>query len=235
VAISARAAVVVRCEGRALRDINGDIRAAIAAGQPVEVSDPGARHNLGVALLRPGDVCFRGSVGYYCAGMNDGAAVSVEGSAGWGLAEGMLSGTVVVDGNAGNGAAASIRGGIVVVRGDCAARAGITMKGGLLVIGGAAGYMTGFMMQKGTIVVCGDAGDALADSMYEGVVFVGGEIASLGNDAVVETPSAEDERALAKAFSAHGIEPPSRLRKVVSGRRLWNFEQHALETWRAAL
>jgi glutamate synthase domain-containing protein 3 len=140
-----------------------------------------------------------------------------------------------VDGNAGNSAAASIRGGTVVVRGDCAARAGIAMKGGLLLIGGDAGYMTGFMMQKGTVVICGDAGDALADSMYQGVVFVGGGIASLGNDAVVETPSPEDEAFLAQAFAQHAISPPGALRKVVSGRKLWNFTRHELETWRAAL
>ena len=107
-----------------IREINVAIRQALADGQAVTVSNPGARHNLGVALLSPGDVAFEGSVGYYCGGMNDGATVRISGSAGWGVAEGMLSGTVVVDGNAGNSAAASIRGGTVVVRGDCAARAG---------------------------------------------------------------------------------------------------------------
>src|ERR1700688_3881235 len=74
-----------------------------------------------------------------------------------------------------------------------AARAGVSMKGGTLLIGGSCGYMAGFMMQKGRIIICGDAGDAVADSMYEGVVFVGGKIAALGNDAVIEEPSAEDQ------------------------------------------
>jgi glutamate synthase domain-containing protein 3 len=231
----APAPTVVDCDGRSIREINRAIRAALAPGTRVDVVNPGARHNLGVALLSAGEVRFGGSVGYYCGGMNDGATIDVAGSAGWGLAEGMLSGTVVVDGNAGNGAAASIRGGTVVVRGDCAARAGIAMKGGLLLIEGACGYMTGFMMQKGTIVICGDAGDALADSMYEGVIFIGGEIASLGNDAVVEEPTTDDLRALDRAFADHRVTRPTRLRKVVSGRKLWNFEQHELETWRAAL
>jgi len=219
-----------------VRELNQAVRSGLGAGRdPIVVRNPGARHNLGVALLTPGQVAYQGSVGYYCAGMNDGATVAIEGSAGWGLAEGMLSGTVVVRGNAGNGAAASIRGGTVVVHGDCAARAGVAMKGGLLLIQGDAGYMTGFMMQKGTIVICGNAGDALADSMYEGTVFVGGEIAELGNDAVIEAPSAADEAMLAAAFAQHGITPPARLRKIVAGRRLWNFEHAELETWRHAL
>ena len=73
------------------------------------VRNPGARHNLGVALLTPGFVTFEGSVGYYCAGMSDGASVRIRGSAGWGVAEGLLGGLVTIEGNAGNGAAASIR------------------------------------------------------------------------------------------------------------------------------
>jgi methylamine---glutamate N-methyltransferase subunit B len=227
--------VVVDCSGRTAREINRAIRDAVAAGEGTTVANPGARHNLGVALLQAGTVQMDGSVGYYCAGMNDGASVEVNGSAGWGLAEGMLSGTVVVAGNAGNGAAASIRGGTVVVRGDCAARAGIAMKGGRLLIGGDAGYMTGFMMQKGVIVICGNAGDALADSMYEGVVFVGGEIASLGNDAIIERPSAEDRALLSGALADFGLARPAEFRKIVSGRKLWNFEHEELATWRAVL
>ncbi|HVA85005.1 MAG TPA: hypothetical protein VNF73_01680 [Candidatus Saccharimonadales bacterium] len=226
---------VVDCDGRTVREINQAIRADLGAEAALVVRNPGARHNLGVALLRPGHVTFEGSVGYYCAGMNDGATVEILGSAGWGLAEGMLSGTVVVRGNAGNGAGASIRGGTIVVHGDCAARAGITMKGGLLLIAGDAGYMTGFMMQKGVIVICGNAGEALADSMYEGVLFVGGEIASLGNDAVIEEPTAADDVMLDEAFATYGVARPARLRKIVAGRKLWNFEHAELETWRHAL
>jgi glutamate synthase domain-containing protein 3 len=222
--------------GKTTRDINRDIRAVIAAGaQDVRVLHPEARHNLGVALLQPVRVVFEGSVGYYCAGMMDGALVEVRGSAGWGAAESMMGGSVVIDGSAGSGVAASIRGGTVVVRGDAAARAGVSMKGGTLLVGGGCGYMAGFMMQKGRIVICGDAGDALADSMYEGVVFVGGKIASLGNDAVVEDPSAEDQAALKELLSTYAVPAPAAFRKVVSGRKLWNFDKKDLEVWKAAL
>lgn len=229
------AAVVIDCSGKSTRDINREIRACIVdRSAEMRVLGPDARHNLGVALFQPVEVSFEGSVGYYCGGMMDGARIRVSGSAGWGLAECMLDGSVVVDGSAGSGAAASIRGGTVVVRGDVGARAGCAMKGGTLIVGGDCGYMTGFMGQKGTIIVCGDAGPALGDSMYETVIYVGGQIAELGNDAVVEEVSAPDLEELRDALTAHELDPDRAWKKVVSGRKLWNFDAgEAL--WREAL
>jgi glutamate synthase domain-containing protein 3 len=226
----------IECSDKSPRDINRELRAAIAAGErDITMRHPDGRHNLGVALLQPVRVVFEGSVGYYVAGMMDGAHVEVRGSAGWGAAESMLSGTLIIDGNSGSGVAASIRGGTVVVRGDAAARAGVSMKGGTLVIGGSCGYMAGFMMQRGRIIVCGDAGEALADSMYEGVVFVGGQIAALGNDAIIEEPTAEDHAALRDLLQTYDIPAPQTFRKIVSGRKLWNFDRKELDTWKAAL
>jgi glutamate synthase domain-containing protein 3 len=226
----------IDCRGKTTREITRSLREAIAAGQrDLRVLEPDARHNLAVALLEPVRVVFEGSVGYYCAGMMDGAHVEVRGSAGWGTAESMMSGTVLIDGNAGSGVAASIRGGTVVVRGDAAARAGVSMKGGTLLIGGSCGYMAGFMMQKGTIVICGDADDALADSMYEGAVFVGGSIRSLGNDAVTGEPTAEERAALADLLARYKVPAPASFTRVVSGRKLWNFDKKDLDVWKAAL
>jgi glutamate synthase domain-containing protein 3 len=147
----------------------------------------------------------------------------------------MMTGTVIIDGNAGSGVAASIRGGTVVVRGDAAARAGVSMKGGTLLIGGNCGYMAGFMMQKGRIVICGNAADALADSMYEGVVFVGGTIEALGNDAVIEEPTADDQAALSDLLATYQVPAPKAFKKVVSGRKLWNFDRKELALWKVAL
>jgi len=204
------------------------------------VTDPGARHNLGVAILEPVHITFAGSVGYYAAGMIDQPTVEIEGSAGWGLAESMLDGTVIVHGNAGNGAAAAIRGGTVVIEGDAAARAAVSMKGGLVLIGGNCGYMAGFMGQRGMLIVCGNTGEAFADSMYETVCFVGGEIAELGNDAVIEVPTDEDtaflEKTLARYLPANAGRPaPRQFKKVVAGRKLWNFDKREWTTWREAL
>jgi glutamate synthase domain-containing protein 3 len=91
------------------------------------------------------------------------------------------------------------------------------------------------MMQKGRIVVCGDAGDAVADSMYEGAVFVGGEVASLGNDAVIEVPTPEERAALGELLSTYNVPAPAGFKKVVSGRKLWNFDREELDIWKAAL
>jgi glutamate synthase domain-containing protein 3 len=227
----------IDCTGKATREINRAIREAIAAGKTeIRLTAPDGRHNLGVALLQPVRITIEGSVGYYCGGLMDGGHIEIHGSAGWGAAESMMNGTVIIHGSAGSGVAASIRGGTVVVHGDAAARAGVSMKGGTLLIAGSCGYMAGFMMQKGRIVICGNAGDALADSMYEGVVFVGGEIEALGNDAVVEKPSAEDHDFLEQLLASHKIAPPQGgFRKVVSGRKLWNFDRKELAVWKAAL
>jgi methylamine---glutamate N-methyltransferase subunit B len=225
----------IDCASLSTRAINELIRRLVAEGaREILLRNPDARHNLAVAILTDVAITIDGPAGYYAGGMSDGVRLTIRGSAGWGVAEGMLAGTVVVDGNAGNGAAASIRGGTVVVRGDAAARAGIAMKGGLLVIGGDTGYMTGFMMQRGRIVVCGHAGPALADSMYEGVVFVGGEIAELGNDAVVSDATPEELAEIHGALARHGVKGPRAFRKVVSGRKLWNYDKKELDAWKAA-
>jgi methylamine---glutamate N-methyltransferase subunit B len=223
------------CAALSVRQINESIRRLIDAGErEIVLRNPGARHNLAVAVLTDVAITIEGPVGYYAGGMSDGVRLTIRGSAGWGVAECLMSGTVVVDGNAGNGAAASIRGGTVVVRGDAAARAGVSMKGGLLVIGGSCGYMTGFMMQRGQIIVCGDADDALADSMYEGVVYVGGEIMALGSDAVVSDASPAELAEIRAALGEHGLKGPAAFRKVVSGRKLWNYDKKDMETWKAA-
>ncbi len=226
----------VDCEGKTTREINRGIHRLIEAGEKeITLLNPRARHNLAVAILRPARIVIEGSVGYYCAGMIDGPTVEIRGSAGWGVAECMMAGTVIVDGNAGNGAAASIRGGTVVIRGDAAARAGISMKGGYLIIQGNAGYMTGFMAQKGTIIILGDADEALADSMYEAELFVAGRIAELGNDAVVHEPTDAERAALSATLRGFDLPDPPGFKKVVAGRKLWNFDKKDFELWKQAL
>jgi glutamate synthase domain-containing protein 3 len=164
----------------------------------------------------------------------DAARITVNGSAGWGVGESKLGGDIVVEGGAGNGAGAAMRGGTLVVKGTASARAGVSIKGGTLVIGGNCGYMTGFMGQKGTIIVCGDAGEALADSMYETEIFVGGSVDDLGNDAVIQEPTADDLVMLASTCEAHGIGPRGEWKKVVSGREMWNFKKDS-SAWREVL
>ncbi len=229
----------INAEQHSIREINQAIRSLIAAGETnIVVRNPGAQHNLAVAVLQPVSIVFDGSVGYYCGGMIDSARIEIRGSAGWGLGESMLDGTVIVRDNAGNGAGAAMRAGTIVIHGDAAARAGVSMKGGLIVIGGDCGYMSGFMGQKGKIVVCGDAGPAFADSMYETVCFVGGTIEDLGNDAVIEPLDDSDLQFLQSTLEQHlpdTARKPEQFKKVVAGRKLWNFEKQERALWREAL
>jgi len=225
------------------REINRAIRRAIADGVPeITVLNSGARHNLAVAVLESTRIRIAGSAGYYCGGLNGGASIEIDGSAGWGLAESMLTGTVRVHGNAGSGSAAALRGGTVVIHGDAAARLGVSMKGGLVIVGGNCGYMAGFMAQKGTLIVCGDAGSAFADSMYTTVCYVGGEISDLGTDAVLGTMEAGETDRLEETLSSHlpadlrKTKPPAvNFKKVVSGRKLWNFDKREWRIWQEAL
>jgi methylamine---glutamate N-methyltransferase subunit B len=229
--------LTIDCSDLPVWQINQAIRAAVDAGAPeVRLLRPAARHNLGVALPQQARVIIEGSVGYYVAGLNDGATVIVHGGAGWGAAESMRDGTVVIDGSAGNAVAASIRAGTVVVRGDASTRAGIAMKGGMLIVAGNVGAMAGFMMQKGLLVICGDAADGLADSMYAGTVFLGGKHGELGADAVFNDVTPAETEQIAAALELWKVPaPPAGFRKLIAGKRLWNFQKSDRELWKSAL
>ena len=230
-------AEVVDAEGKTTREINARLKELVAAGaEEIRVLHPAGRHSLAVALEGDVRIVFDGPVGWYCGGMNDGPRIHVRGNCGWGLAECQMRGRVTVEGNGGSGVGASIRGGFVVVHGDCGARAGISMKGGVLVVGGDVGYNSGFMMQRGSMVVCGDAAEGLGDSMYEGSIFVAGRIAALGADAIEAELTEEDRAFLARTLEDAGLAgSPSSFRKIVSGRKLWNFSTKEPELWRTAL
>jgi methylamine---glutamate N-methyltransferase subunit B len=235
-AVAARP-VEIDCEGRPTREVNTALRAASAEGAAeVHLLNPAGRHNLCVALFDAVTVRVRGSVGWYCAGMLDGGTVVIEGNCGWGVGENAMSGRIEVHGHAGSGAGATARGGDLYVAGDAGARAAISLKGGAVVVGGGVGYMSGFMMQKGSLIVCGDAGEALGDSMYEGRIFVAGRVASLGADAVEAELDVDDAQFIRSELEPHGIDlDPTAFRKIVAGRRLWNFSKKEFEVWKVAL
>jgi glutamate synthase domain-containing protein 3 len=236
-ATSPSAEVTFDCGNRSVRETNRAVRAAIAAGaQEIRLLNPGARHNLGVALPEGASLTIDGSVGYYVAGMNDGARVVVRGGAGWGAGESMRDGSIDIAGCAGNAVAASIRSGTIVVRGDASTRAGIAMKGGTLLVAGNVGPMAAFMMQKGILIICGDAADGVADSMYAGTVFLGGKHGELGADAVFEDVTALDRETLSLCLEHWRVAAPARgFRKIVAGRRLWNFKKSEQHLWKSAL
>jgi glutamate synthase domain-containing protein 3 len=122
------------------------------------------------------------------------------------------------------------------VRGDASTRAGIAMKGGILIVAGSVGPMAGFMMQKGVLVICGDAGPGIADSMYSGTVFLGGRNGELGADAVFDEVTPADTDLVAAALQCWQVPAPAAgFRKLVAGKRLWNFQQSERNLWKSAL
>ena len=108
------------------------------------------------------------------------------------------------------------------------ARTGIDMKGGTIMIGGDAGAFTGFMMQRGRIIILGNTGPNLGDSMYDGTIFVGGTIKSLGSDAVESKLTPLDIAWLTRKLKVAEIGSDfdvSKMTKVVSGKKLWNYDK----------
>jgi glutamate synthase domain-containing protein 3 len=196
-----------------------------AVSTRVLVLNPGGRHSIAVGLHGNYDVEIDGHVGYYCAGMNQQAAVRVRGNCGVGVAENMMSGTVTVEGSASQSAGATARGGLLVIHGDASARCAISLKGADIVVRGSVGHMSAFMAQKGCLVVCGDAGEALGDSLYEARLYVRGSVAGLGADCI-EKEMGEEHIAQVRellALAAFDDVDVSEFRRYGSARRLYNF------------
>ena len=210
------------------RDINAKIRALTAEGVgSIRVDNPGAKHSVAVGILNRLRLTIAGSLGYFGCGLIDGPVVRITGRVGWSCAENMMSGAVVVDKNAGSTFGAAIRGGDLVCRGDVGARTGVCMKGGTILVGGRSGAFSGFMMQRGRMIILGDARANLGDTMYDGLIFVGGKIASLGVDATEAEMTESDIRWLSAKLAIYGMEFPNgaeNMKKIVSAKRLWNYD-----------
>lgn len=190
-----------------------------------EVLNTTGDHNLACGLDADLDVVIRGHAGYFCAGMNQHAAVTVHGNVGPGVAENMMSGTVRVTGNASQSAGATAHGGLLVIEGDAGARCGISLKGADIVVKGSVGHMSCFMAQAGRLVVCGDAGEALGDSIYETQIYVKGEVASLGADCIAKDMTPQHIEELRALLERAGVdEDPTVFKRYGSARELYNFK-----------
>lgn len=190
-----------------------------------EVLNPRGYHAIAAGIDRPISAVIRGHAGYYCAGMNQKADVTIDGNAGAGVAENIMSGTVRVKGYASQSAAATGHGGLVVIEGDATARCGISMKGVNIVVGGSVGHMSAFMAQFGHLVVCGDAGESFGDSIYEAKLFVRGKVESLGADCIEKEMREEHVELVRSLLEQAGIEAdPREFRRYGSARQLYNFK-----------
>ncbi len=208
--------------------VNKKIKALIKKGYgTIVLKNPGAKHSLGVGILNKLNLIVEGSLGYFGVGSIDGPVVRISGRVGWSCAENMMAGKVVIEKNAGSCFGAAIRGGDLICKGSVGARSGIDMKGGTIIVGGNAGAFTGFMMQRGRIIILGDVGPNLGDSLYDGTIFVGGKIKSLGADAVEAEMTDLDRFWLKRKLKVAEIDKKvdySKITKIVSGKKLWNYD-----------
>ena len=208
-----------------VRALNQALHQEQAQGSQMTVANPGGKHNVAVGAQYACDVEVDGHVGYYCAGMNQNASITVNGNAGPGLAENMMSGIVRVKGNASQYCGATAHGGTLIIEGDAAARCGISMKGVDIVVQGSIGHMSAFMAQTGRLVICGDAGDALGDSIYEARIYLRGKAASLGTDCIEKPMEEEHKKELAALLEKAGFDySVDEFKRYGSARQLYNFQ-----------
>ena len=83
----------------------------------VEILNPNGQHSLAVGLDAPAEIDILGHAGYFIAGMNKQANITVHGNVGWSVAENIMSGTVRVKGCASECAGASGHGEAVLTVG----------------------------------------------------------------------------------------------------------------------
>lgn len=208
--------------------INLKIRELLAQGYgTITIKNPRARHGVGVGILNRVNLNYQGSLGYFGCGLIDGPNVKISGRVGWSCAENMMAGTVCIEGNAGSTFGAAIRGGDLVCKGDVGSRTGIDQKGGTIIVGGRTGAFSGFMMQRGRMVIGGDAGKNLGDSMYDGTIYVGGKVEELGVDCVPGEMTDTDLKWLTAKLALYDVSPAcgvENMKKFVSGKQLWNYD-----------
>ncbi len=208
-----------------VRELNDYLHREERSSRTMEVIHPDGCHNVAVGAMHPDHVDIQGHVGYYCAGMNQQASITVHGNAGPGLAENMMGGEIRVRGNASQYCGATAHGGLLVVEGNAAARCGISLKGAHIVVGGSIGHMSAFMAQSGVLVVCGDVGGALGDSIYEARIYVHGQVESLGADCVEKEMRDEHTQELAALLARSGMNPDlAGFRRYGSARQLYQFQ-----------
>ena len=210
----------LRSVNRRLQGREGD-----SAQTAFEVVGLKGEHALAAGLMSPLSVLLKGHVGYYCAGMNKDAEITIEGNAGVGLAENMMSGKVRVKGDASQSAGATAHGGLLVIDGNASARCGISMKGVDIVVKGSVGHNSAFMAQAGRLVICGDADDGLGDSIYEARIYLKGEARGLGADCVEKEMRAEHLEELGQLLAAAESDAdPKDFRRYGSARQLYTFK-----------
>ena len=205
-------ASLIDAKGLHYRDLNEQVRAAIAEGcGRIRVTGVRGQRYLGAGLRGDLLIEVEGVPGNDLAAFMDGPRIVVRGNAQDGVCNTMNRGQVVVHGHAGDVLGYGMRGGALFVRGDVGYRVGIHMKEykgqrPVLVAGGCAGDFLGEYMAGGVLAVLGlgrDArqplvGDYCGTGMHGGVIFVRGQAdpAHIVLDQVALSSASQDDMAL---------------------------------------
>lgn len=199
-----------------ITEANRQMRDLASQGEAISVTNPDARHHIGVGLTAPAKVKVQGSAGYFCGGLSHDVDFEVEHNVGWAVGDNMYSGSVVVGGNAGAIAGVAIRGADIVIKGNMGSRAGQVMKAGNIICAGNSNFMAGYMMYGGRIIILGDSGELVGQDMTGGAIYVGGKINSLGADAKLAEVSQAELDGIKALLSRYDIPFEGSLQKVVN-------------------
>ena len=206
-----------------IRTANEVIKGYGAIHEAIDIQNPDARHYIAVGLTNPVQVSIKGSAGYFCGGLSDGPHIEVEKNVSWGVGDNMLFGSIVVGGNAGAIAGEALRGGEIVIKGNMGSRAGQVMKKGTVCCAGNASFMAGYMMYGGRLIILGDSGPRVGEDMAGGEIFVGGRVDSLGHDARLCEPSADDIESIMAFIDRYGLAFTGTFKKIVCAGKSLKF------------
>lgn len=151
----------IRAAGKAYRQLNAEVRQALAEGATrVVLEEVNGQYYIGAGLQGCWKLAVTGTAGNDTACYLDGPEIVIHGSAQDGLGNTMNDGLVVVHGGCGDVVGYGMRGGEIFVRDRVGYRVGIHMKEykdkcPLIVIGGNTGAFLGEYMAGGRIVVLG--------------------------------------------------------------------------------
>ncbi len=181
---------VIEAKGLHFRELNEQIRAALAAGhKEIRLKNVNGQYYIGDGLRDKATITIEGVPGNDMAAFMDGPTLVIKGNAQDNIANTMNSGKVIIHGNAGDVLGYGMRGGKLHILGDVGYRVGIHMKGlkrqvPCIIAGGTAGDFFGEYLAGGILILLGlgaaegesIVGDYLATGMHGGQIFIRGEV-----------------------------------------------------------
>jgi len=199
--------MTIDAKGVYYRELNQEVRAAIAAGETdIVLDNVNGQRYIADGVRAKVNITVNGVPGNDLAAFMDGPTLTVNGNVQDGVANTMNDGKVVINGNAGDVLGYGMRGGKLYIKGDVGYRVGIHMKGykqniPVVIAGGTAGDFFGEYMAGGILMLLGlgreegapIAGDYIGTGMHGGVMYIRGEVDLSRCGAEVGTMEMTDE------------------------------------------